>query len=390
MFNLQALLSAGPVFFDGGTGTVLQAMGLAPGARCEAWNLTRPSDIIAHHRAYLAAGAQILKTNTFGANRLHFGDGLREVAAAGVRCAKEAVALEGTAAYIAKAPMAFVALDIGPLGKLVDFDLAFEEAIALFRETIEAGAGEADLILIETMGDTQEVRAAIIAAKEAAPGLPILCTLTFEASGRLLSGATPQAAAAILEGMGVQAVGINCGAGPERARQILPQLLEQTRLPVIVNPNAGLPRMEGARAVYDLSPENFALQCEELFQMGASVLGGCCGTAPAHIAALTALLKGKKINPPQNKKPPKGEKPPLEAWEDCIAGPREVLPLSQADPDDLEEYDPEEPSFEPIKITGDDPAALEALLRGYNGRALVAAPAWAAPLVEKYGGILAR
>ena len=369
LFNLVSLLSAGPVFFDGGTGTVLQAMGLAPGARCEVWNLTRPDDIISHHRAYLAAGAQILKTNTFGATRLHFRDNLREIVAASVRCAKDAIALEGTDAY--------VALDIGPLGKLVDFDLPMEDAIALFRETIEAGAGEGpDLILIETMGDTQEVRAAIIAAKEAAPGLPILCTLTFEVNGRLLSGATPQAAAAILEGMGVQALGINCGAGPERARQVLPQLLEQTHVPVVVNPNAGLPRMESGHAVYDLSPENFARQCGELFQMGASILGGCCGTTPAHIAALTALLKGKKIYPPQA------------VVEDCIAGPREIRPHSQADPDELEEYDPDEPSFEPVKITCDDPAALEALLRSCNGRALVVAPDWAKPLVEKYGGVL--
>ena len=371
MFNLQALLSKGPVFFDGGTGTVLQAKGLAPGERCETWNLTRPEDIVAHHRAYLAAGAQIIKTNTFGANRLHFGDDVREIAAAGVRCAREAIALEGVDAYIA--------LDIGPLGKLVDFDLPMEEAIALFREAIEAGAGEgADLVLIETMGDTQEIRAAVIAAKEAAPGLPILCTMTFEENGRLLSGATPQAAAAILEGIGVQALGTNCGAGPDRARKILPRLLEQARVPVIVNPNAGLPRAENGRAVFDLSPENFALQCEELLQMGASVLGGCCGTTPAHIAALTALLKAKKLSPPQN------------VAEDCIAGPREVLPLSQADPADLEEYDPEEPSFEPMKITCDTYAELENRLRNYNGKALVIAPDWAEPLVGKYGGVLAQ
>jgi 5-methyltetrahydrofolate--homocysteine methyltransferase len=374
MFDLTALLAEGPVFFDGGLGTELQAMGLAPGENPCAWNLSHPAEVLAVHRRYLAAGARIIEANTFGANRLEFPAQWREVVTAGVRLAKEAIRLEGLEGE------AFAALDIGPTGRMLEpfGELPLEEAIALFREMAAAGAGEgAGLVTLETFTDTQEARAAVIAAKEAAPGLPLLCSLTFEANGRLLSGATPQAAAAILEGMGVQALGVNCGAGPERARQVLPGLLERARVPVIANPNAGLPRMEDGRAVYDLSPENFALQCEELLRMGASLLGGCCGTAPAHIAALHARLEGKAVCPPQN------------GAEDCIASPREVIPLSQADPEALKEYDPEEPSFEPVKITGDQYDELEMRLRGYNGRALVVAPEWARPLVEKYGGVLA-
>jgi hypothetical protein len=133
--------------------------------------------------------------------------------------------------------------------------------------------------------------------------------------------------------------------------------------------------VEGGRTFFDLSPEDFAAQCEQLLAMGASILGGCCGTTPAHIAALSARLKGKKTLPPQEKA------------EEVIASSREVLPLSQCDIDALEEYDPEEPGFEPVKITCDDPARLETLLREYDGKALVVAPDWAAPLVERYGGV---
>jgi len=374
--NILEMTSRGPVIADGGTGTMLQARGLGTEGT-ETWNLTRPEEILCLHAQYLAAGAMWLKTNTFGANNIKYPAGgeysLRELILAAVALAKQAIAAAGKTDEIP------ALLSVGPTGRLLEpyGDLPFEACAAIFRETIAWGAqAGADAILIETFSDTREARAAIVAAKEAAPGLPILCSLTFEENGRLLSGATPEAAAAILEGLGVAALGVNCGAGPARALKVLPRIAAAARVPILVNPNAGLPRMENGRAVFALPPEEFAALAEQLLELGASILGGCCGTTPAHIAALAQRLRGKKTLPPQKKA------------EEVIASSREVLPLSQCDIDDLEEYDPEEPCFEPVKITCDDPAQLEALLREYDGKALVIAPGWAKALVGKYGGVI--
>ena len=376
-FNLSEMIRQGVFIADGGTGTMLQAQGLGHEGT-ETWNLARPEEILRLHAQYLAAGAMWLKTNTFGANSIKYPAGgeysLRELITAAVILARQVIEDAGKADQIP------VLLSVGPTGRLLEpyGDLPFEECVAIFREAIAWGAeAGADAILTETFSDTREARAAVIAAKEAAPGLPILCSLTFEENGRLLSGATPEAAVAILEGLGVAALGVNCGAGPARAIKVLPRLAAAAHVPILVNPNAGLPRIEDGRAVFDLPPEEFAAGAEQLLALGASILGGCCGTTPAHIAALKERLQGKKTLPPQAKA------------EEAIASPREVLPLSQCDIDDLEEYDPEEPSFEPVKITCDDPAQLEALLREYDGKALVIAPGWAESLVEKYGGVLA-
>jgi len=377
-FNMSDILSRGVFIADGGTGTMLQSRGLADEGT-ETWCLTHPGEVLRLHGEYLAAGAMWIKTNTFGANRIKYPGGgaydLQELIFAAVGLARKAVFKAGKAGLMPEV------LSVGPTGKLLEpyGDLPFEEAVRIFRQAITWGAeAGADAVLIETFCDTGEARAAVIAAKEGAPGLPIFCSLTFEENGRLLSGATPGAAVAILEGMGVAAVGVNCGAGPARAMQILPGIAAAAHVPILANPNAGLPRVEAGRTAFDLSPEDFAAQMEELLAQGASILGGCCGTTPAHIAALTERLRGKKAPPPPVK------------TEEVIASPREVLPLSQCDIDQLEEYDPEEPGFAPVKITCDDPVRLEALLRAYDGRALVVAPGWAAHLVEKYGGVLAR
>jgi len=380
--NIHEMLKRGPVIADGGTGTMLHSRGLAGGP--ETWCLTHPREILLLHEEYLAAGAMWIKTNTFGANRIKYPLGgahdLLALIYAAVSLAKQAVEEAGKAGEVP------VLLSVGPTGRLLEpyGDLPFEEAVGIFREAVARGAlAGADGVLIETFSDTQEARAAIIAAKEAAPGLPIICSLTFEENGRLLSGATPEAAAAILEGMGVAALGINCGAGPARAMKVLPRLAAAAHVPVLVNPNAGLPRFEDGNAVFDLAPEEFAAQSEELLGMGASILGGCCGTTPAHIAALAKRLQGKKTLPPQVK------------TEEVIASPREVLALPQCDADNLEGYDPEEPGFAPVKITCGEPDRLEALLREYNGKALVVAPEWARPswageMVGKYGGVVAH
>ncbi|MDR2686459.1 MAG: homocysteine S-methyltransferase family protein [Oscillospiraceae bacterium] len=377
-FDISEMTRRGVFIADGGTGTVLQSRGLGSEGT-ETWCLTRPGEVLRLHGEYLAAGAMWLKTNTFGANRVKYPRGgaydLRELIFAAVGLAKRAVEDAGRAGEVP------VVLSVGPTGRLLEpyGDLPFEEAVGIFGEAIAWGAGAgADAVLAETFSDTREARAAVVAAKEGAPGLPVFCSLTFEENGRLLSGAAPEAAVAILEGLGVQAVGVNCGAGPARAMRVLPGIAAAAHVPVIANPNAGLPRVENGRAVFDLPPEEFAAQCERLAALGASILGGCCGTTPAHIEALGARLKGKKTPLPQGK------------TEEVIAGSREVALLSECGVDELEEYDPEEPGFGPVKITCGDPVELEALLREYDGKALVAAPGWAQALVGKYGGVLVK
>ena len=375
-FNISELVNQGPFIADGGTGTMLQSRGLGSEGT-ETWCVTRPGEILRLHAEYLAAGAMWITANTFGANRINYPQGgefdLKELIFSAVRLAKQATEEAGKAGQVP------VMLNIGPTGRLLEpyGDLPFEEAVEIFKEAISWGAeAGADAVLIETFCDTNEARAAVIAAKEGAPALPVFCSLTFEENGRLLSGATPGAAVTILEGMGARAVGVNCGAGPIQAMRVLPGIAAAAHVPVIANPNAGLPRVEGGRTFFDLGPEEFAAQCEELLRAGASIIGGCCGTTPDHIAALVKRLGGKKTLPPQ------------EFTEEVIASPREILSLSQCDIDNLEEYDPEEPGFEPVKITCDDPTELEALLREYNGKALVVAPEWARDIVKKYGGVL--
>lgn len=298
--NLSSLARDRAAFFDCGTGTTLHALGLAAGERPELWNVTHPGALIDFHRQCLEAGTDILAANTFGANAVHFPPGgayaLKDLIFAAIANAKEAVRRAG------REHSAWVAFDVGSTGRLLEpfGDLAFEDAAAAFREaaSIAAEAG-ADLILLETMTDTQETRAAVLGAKEGAPGLPFAVSMTFEENGRLLTGGTASAALATMEALGAQAFGVNCGAGPERALRVLPEILRRARVPVIAQPNAGLPRVVDGHSVFDLTPEAFAEQCEAIFRMGAALLGGCCGTTPAHIAALYKRVQGKKPLPPQ-------------------------------------------------------------------------------------------
>lgn len=273
------------VFFDGGMGSLLQAKGLQAGELPETWNITRPDLLYKVHKEYLEAGCDVVTTNTFGANGLKFhgdgsegdsGYGVSEIVNAAVRNAKAAV-LECKRGYIA--------LDLGPTGKLLKplGDLGFEEAYELYKEVVTAGAeAGADLILIETMSDGYEAKAAVLAAKENS-SLPVFVTMIFDASGKLLTGGDAGSMAALLEGLRVDALGINCGLGPIQMKGILKELLEVTSLPVIVNPNAGLPRSENGKTVYDIDADEFAEVMEELVRMGANVVGGCCGTTPDHI-----------------------------------------------------------------------------------------------------------
>ena len=277
------------LFFDGGMGTLLQEQGLQAGELPETWNLKNPEPIIQIHKAYLAAGADIILANTFGANRFKYGEDLEKIVTAGVANAKKAVAESGKKAY--------VALDIGSTGKLLKpmGTLDFEEAVGVFAEIIRVGekAG-ADLILIETMSDTYELKAAVLAAKENST-LPIMATVIFDESKKMLTGASPQVVVSLLEGLGVDALGINCSLGPKQMKEIVKELLKYASIPVIVNPNAGLPRSENGKTVFDVGAEEFAQDMEEIVTMGAWFAGGCCGTTPAHIQAM--VEKCKEITP---------------------------------------------------------------------------------------------
>ena len=277
------------LFFDGGMGTLLQEQGLQAGELPETWNLKNPEPIIQIHKAYLAAGADILLANTFGANRFKYGEDLEKIVTAGGAKAKKAVAESGKKAY--------VALDIGSTGKLLKpmGTLDFEEAVGVFAEIIRVGekAG-ADLILTETMSDTYELKAAVLAAKENST-LPIMATVIFDESKKMLTGASPQVVVSLLEGLGVDALGINCGLGPKQMKEIVKELLKYASIPVIVNPNAGLPRSENGKTVFDVGAEEFAEDMEEIVTMGAWFAGGCCGTTPAHIQAM--VEKCKEITP---------------------------------------------------------------------------------------------
>ena len=268
------------LFFDGGMGSLLQERGLKQGELPETWNLKKPEELIRIHWEYLEAGADIVLANTFGANRFKY-DNLDEIIAAGIANAKTAVRESGKKAY--------VALDMGPTGKLLKpmGTLDFEEAVSVYAEVVRAGekAG-ADLILIETMSDTYELKAAVLAAKENS-SLPVMATVVFDEGHKLLTGASPENVVALLEGLRVDALGINCGLGPKQMKPIFERLARFASVPLIIMPNAGLPRVENGRTVYDVDPAEFAEDMAEIIAMGAWFAGGCCGTTPAHIRALT-------------------------------------------------------------------------------------------------------
>lgn len=288
--DLREELGKRILFFDGGLGSLLQERGLKPGELPETWNLTRPEELIAIHREYLDAGADIILANTFGANRFKY-DHTEEIVTAAVQNAKRAVRESGREAY--------VALDLGPTGKLLKpmGTLDFEEAVSVYAQVVRAGADAgADLILVETMSDTYELKAAVLAAKENAT-LPIVATVVFDEGHKLLTGATPEVVVAMLEGLRVDAIGMNCGLGPKQMKPIFEKLEKVASVPLVITPNAGLPRTENGKTVYDVTPEEFAGDVEEIIRLGAWMAGGCCGTTPAHIKALTERCRNMMPKP---------------------------------------------------------------------------------------------
>ncbi len=421
------------VLLDGAMGSLLQEKGLKPGEFPERWNLTHPEVITGIHRDYFDAGSNVVCTNTFGANLLKFSkDELSHIVKAAIENAKKARSES-------QAPQEkFIALDIGPSGKLLKplGQLDFEEAVSLFAETVKLGEKfGADLIFIETMNDSYETKAALLAAKESS-SLPVLVSNAYGEDGKLMTGATPAAMVALLEGMGADAIGANCSLGPRQLSKVAKELLRYASVPVILKPNAGLPREENGKTIYDITPEEFAQEVSLLIQEGIRVAGGCCGSTPEYISHLNRLssnlepvkltpknqtavssyshavffgsepiLIGERINPTGKKRlkealyqkdighilsegirqeemgvhildvnvglPDIDEKTLLC---ECICRLQEVLDL-------------------PLQIDTADPEAMERALRRYNGKALINSVNGKKesmeaifPLVKKYGG----
>ncbi len=435
--NFRTFLHSDLTLLDGGMGTLLQKAGLAPGELPERWNLTRADEVTAIHRAYFDAGSNVVNTNTFGANTLKFStaeldDIIRAATENARRAARESVGAQEK----------FVALDIGPTGRLLkplgDFD--FEDAVAVFAETVKLGVKYGvDLIMIETMNDSYETKAALLAAKENSD-LPVLVSCAYGEDGKLMTGASPAAMVAMLEGMGADAIGVNCSLGPKALAPVVREYLHLASIPVLLKPNAGLPAVVNGETVYNVAPAEFARDVASLVHDGVRVAGGCCGTTPDYIAALIAEIKamgliaapiipktdtvvssytravtfgddpaliGERINPT-------GKKRFKQALIEHDIGYilSEGIRQEEAGADILDvnvglpEID--EPALLteavcelqavtdlPLQIDTSNPVAMEAALRRYNGKAMVNSVngkeeslRTVLPLVKKYGGVV--
>jgi len=277
------------LFLDGGMGTLLQEAGLAPGELPERWNVSHPDEIIRIQKAYFDAGSNVVLANTFGANSLKFPeDELETLIRAAIKNAGEA-----RKESIGTQPK-FIGLDIGPIGRLLKpyGDLDFEEAVSIYARTVRIGAeAGAELIFIETMNDSYDTKAALLAAKENSD-LPVFVSNAYGSDGKLMTGASPEAMAALLEGMGADAIGANCSLGPEQLRGVVERYLACASVPVLLKPNAGLPRSENGKTVYDILPDEFAQQVSGLMESGVRIAGGCCGTTPDYIREVVNRAKG--------------------------------------------------------------------------------------------------
>ncbi len=423
------------LYLDGGMGTLLQKQGLTPGELPERWNITHPEVITKIHRDYFDAGSNVVNTNTFGANILKFSkDELDEIVKVAVENARAA-----SAESKGDQPK-WVALDIGPTGRMLkpygDFD--FEDAVSVFAETVRLGVKYGvDLIFIETMNDSYETKAALLAAKENSD-LPVFVSNAYGEDGKLMTGADPAAMVAMLEGMGADAIGVNCSLGPKALCGVIEEYLKYASIPVLLKPNAGLPRSVNGQTVYDVLPEEFALDVTELTQKGVRIAGGCCGTTPEYISALTKastdvnpvpidkknitcvssythavnfdnspVLIGERINPT-------GKKPFKEALragdmdyilKEGIAQQEKgvhILDVNVGLPEIDEVKMLTDAVCElqaimdlPLQIDTSNPVAMEQALRRYNGKAMInsvngkkESMETVFPLAKKYGGLV--
>lgn len=435
--TITDLLKKGVAFLDGAMGTQLQLKGLQPGEVPELWNLTRPRDVQDIHASYFAAGSDIVYSNTFGASpaKYHGDAPLKDVIAAAIANAKAA------------APAGkFVALDVGPTGRLLkpagdfEFDAAYDSFAEQIRLGTEAGA---DLITIETINDTYELKAALLAAKENS-NLPVIATVSLSEDGKLLTGGDVDCVAALFDALKPDACGFNCGLGPDKLLPFVKRLAERVSIPIVVKANAGMPRVVDGKTHFDVGPEAFAKDIASCVEAGASIVGGCCGTTPDHIRAVTNLLASKSTQTPKHPNTqtpvptvissysrcvelplddslvigerinPTGKKKLKEAYKSGDTGYILREAIAQADAGahilDVNAGVPgiDEPSVlratveaiqsvtdVPLQIDTSDPKALEAALRHYNGKAMINSVNAKQevmdsvfPLVAKYGGVI--
>ena len=408
-------------YFDGGMGSMLN---LKAGELPEKLNISDPERVYTIHKAYAEAGADIITANTFGANRLKY-DNVEELVRAGVKNAKRTGKK--------------VALDLGPTGKLLKpmGDLDFEECIDIYAQVINAGKENSDLVLIETMGDTYEIKAAVLAAKENCD-LPVFVSMIFDEKGRLLTGADVKTACAVCEGLGVDVIGLNCGMGPKQMIPLVEELSRCSSTPIMVNPNAGLPESINGETVYNVDPDEFSDLMVQIANIGVSYLGGCCGTTPDHIRALREKTKDIPDRVPEYKtetvvtsystavtigdKPkvigerinPTGKKLLKQALRDKDmdyilkegitqrdAGAH-ILDVNMGLPeiDEVEMlssavYELQSVLPTPLQLDSSDPVAMERALRIYNGKAMINSANGKEksmneifPLAKKYGGVV--
>ena len=414
-------------------GTILQSKGLVPGEYPESWNISHPDIIIEIHKSYFDAGSNVVSTNTFGANALKFSeDELDKIVESAFRNAKAA-----RVSSISKKEK-FIALDIGPSGKLLKpyGDLDFEDAVELFAKTVRLGVKYgADLVIIETMNDSYETKAALLAVKENS-NLPVIVTNAYGEDGKLMTGASPEAMALMLCGMGADAIGANCSLGPKALRPVIEKLLLYSNVPVVIKPNAGLPRIDGEKTVYDVTPDEFSEEIASLMELGVRVVGGCCGTTDEYIRSLVdrteqilpkeipenditavssythavvfgkePVLIGERINPTGKKRLKEallsGDTDYIlsEATNQAELGAH-VLDVNVGLPNIDEKAMLTKAVTEiqsivnlPLQIDTANPLAMEAALRRYNGKPLINSVSGKAesmekifPLAKKYGG----
>lgn len=287
MLDIGKITEQRVLFFDGAMGTMLQQRGLMPGDLPELLNLTHPDVVTEIHREYLQAGADIISANTFGAHELKLGAySVEDVVSAGVACARAAGAR-------------YVALDSGPLGELMEpvGSVSFQRAYEVYsRQMIAGERAGADLVIIETMSDPYEAKAAILAAKENT-NLPVICSMTFQDDGFTFLGCDPLTATVILQGLGVDALGVNCSLGPKSLMPVVDTMLKYSRLPVIVQANAGMPVDYGGQTVYEMDPLEYAEHVAQMAQRGVRIVGGCCGTTPEYISALKSRIGDMRPSP---------------------------------------------------------------------------------------------
>ena len=433
--NIRDFIKNNIVYLDGGMGTLLQKSGLQPGELPEHWNISHPEVIRGIHKNYYDSGSNVVNTNTFGANTLKFSiDDLDEIICHAVKNADEA--RKASSGEQEK----FIALDVGPTGKLLKplGDLDFEDAVKIFAETIRLGVKYGvDLITIETMNDSYETKAAVLAAKESSD-LPIIVTNAYGENGRLMTGANPAVMAAMLEGMGVDAIGANCSLGPKQLMDVMDELLKYCSVPVAFKPNAGLPKSDGKVTYYDVDADEFAQDIKLSVENGVRIVGGCCGTTPEYIkkvCELTRSMKPKEIEKKTysvctsyNKAVFFGEKPILigerinptgkkrfkqallendigyilqEAVNQQAKGVH-VLDVNVGLPgiDEAQMLTTSVCELQcvtdlPLQIDSSDPVAMESALRRYNGKAMINSVNGKEenmnaifPLVKKYGGFV--